>query len=257
MRSTRSATPGPFRALCILLFCLACVSVLGGGSCYYSSNHSRCDDDDDTNDSGCDDDNDFEATAADSPALPTWVIRNELDGLAAGRPGTVWTTDGSLLGEPLRFTRTASASVALDSYELDLTDEPGRHPRLRVRDIRGLTAFDAQATGILSPSDFARFSALVLAGNDDLIGLPPAAGQLVPRSVHFLDQIIVAVFQQVPRGAEFSSSDWEDGQSLFVYDLLGRLLQIENQTRLPPGVFAARPAAAPDSGAPDSGAPPR
>ncbi len=227
------------RALGVLLCSLAFLSVLGGSTCIWSADDddSQCYDDDDDNDAFCDDDDDFNATAGGASLSPDFLSLQE--GLLDLGPGV--PLDSRATSIRRSSSEPAGSTARLTNYVLELESRPGRHPVARVRDIVGL-AVGAETSSLakhpltlMGAEDFRLFSADVLAANDDLLGLPEGAGELRPRSVHFLDQLVAVVFEQLPGDAA------SEAQVIFAFDLLGRLLLIENRTILPPGIEATVP----------------
>jgi hypothetical protein len=248
----------------VLLCCFAFLAVLGGGStCTWSSNHHDDDDefdDDDTNlvhtEGGSDAVDDDAGSLRPSPDA---IRRGLLDldrrlGTGAGRetgadlgngpgiPGDALGAGQGLLSNDLAPTGPGAQALRLTHYAVDLEPRAGRHPVARLRDIQGLSVFHLGPRGAVGAAEFSTFSAHVLAANPELLGLPPTADPLVPRRVSFQDEIIAVVYEQVTAdGAPAHLGDSDDGQMIFVFDLLGRLLQIENRTLLPPGVVVTVP----------------
>jgi hypothetical protein len=248
MLPARSAPPLR-RALGVLLCCFAFLTVLGGGStCTWSSNHH--DDDDDEDDTNLTQEDDGSTLGGGHGALtPTAdAIRR---GLATRGKGTLLGAGSEAWqpGHDLVLAELDTGAARLTHFEVDLDPRPGHHPVSRLRDIRGLSVARLDELGVVGAEDFSAFTQAVLAENPALLGLPPAAGRLHPRSVHFLDEIIAVVHQQVrpgspagkPWAALLPGDEIPGSEMVFVFDLLGRLLQIENRTTLPPGVVVTLP----------------
>jgi len=228
----------PFRLLAGLAFCVAFLSLLGGGSCVFSSEDDEdCFDDDDDNDEGCDDDDDFDATHGGTPAPSALDIRQRLHELGGGIP----VGEGVAAPQQALLELKPGATRLVD-YAIELDPRGGHHPVARVVEIDDLSIFEVHAAGMLGCAEFAAFTSAVLADNPELLGLPASAGHLRPRSVHFLDDLVVVVHEQCAGpGCDALAPALPDGEVVFVFDLLGRLLQIENRTTLPPGVVVTLP----------------
>lgn len=251
MTSPRS-TPSLLRVLGVCLCCFGFLAVLGGGStCTWSSNHNDDDDDFDDDDTNLSAPEDGSTAGGNHGSLQPSAdaIRRGLADLSGGI-----RADGGRVGGDFVLPDLGSGAVRLTDYAVDLDLRPGHHPIARLRDIRGLSVIPLDQLGVVGADDFLHFTSLVMDANPDLLGLPPAAGHLRPRSVHFLDEIIAVVHEQVHpahvlsleqalSGHQVPPPDPRpDGQMIFVFDLLGRLLQIENQTTIPRGVLVPIPA---------------
>ncbi len=234
----------------VLLCSTAFLAVLGGGTCVWvtDDDDEHCFDDDDDNDVGCDDDDDdFESTLGPGASGPSSaLLRERLTGLSGGIPvdGRATRGDAPAAPGPLGFGALAGepGDATLTDYAVDLATEPGRHPVARVRDIRGVSVFALEKLGVVGADDFSRFTQRLVDENPDLLGLPPGAGHLRPRRVHFLDGLVAVVHEQVP-GAPGDpwAAPLEDAEVVFAFDLLGRLLQVENRAVLPPGAVVTLP----------------
>lgn len=227
----RRPTFDPARLLGVLVLCFAGLAVMGGGTCVWiDDDDSRCFDDDDDNDQGCDDD-DFLTTGPREIIPGPADINKKLADLGAGQAAQPGEWSG------VSFPELKAGDTILTEYVVDLAQEAGRHPVARVRDIRHLSVFDMTTHGLAGSQDFTRFSQEVLDANPELLGLPEAAGHLRPRSVHFLDDLVVIAHEQVAGSPQDLDAPAIPGaELLFVFDMLGRLHQIENRTVLPTGI---------------------
>lgn len=246
------------RACCALAVALALLAVLGGGTCSWCSgslcddddDDTDCFDDDDTNDEECDDDDDlFEVAGAGAPVPAADAIARQLallDGLGWGEHGRApgrnvappppWLLEPPGYDDPLLAGSVDEQAYRLDVLAIEHATDPRRHPVARVR-ARGPSLLGLWGLAAWSADDATAFAARVLSANDDLLGVPPWAGRLRPAGTHVLDTIVAVLFEQVPPGI-----DGQDGLALpearlvVVLDHLGRVVQIENETLVPPGV---------------------
>jgi hypothetical protein len=250
------------RAGSVLVLGLALVSVLGGGSCSfctgsYCDDDDDCWDDDDTNDKGCN------GSAEEAQAGADWSpgeaeVSRQLGELsrrwpgvelrlagagepAASRPGPPW-----LLERPgLHGAEPAFADLAswrLTDADVEHGDDPFRHPVARVR-VRNFSVLERWGRPTISADDFTVMAGLVLRANDALLGLPPWAGRLRPTRAQFLDTIVAVVFEQVPPSQPDDGEPLPGARLTVVFDHLGRLVQIENETVAPPGTRLPTPSA--------------
>jgi hypothetical protein len=203
--------PPFFRTLSLGLFCLALVSILGGGSsCSWKTGSNHKDNDD---------------TEQASPA-------GEAGGLISS-----WKD-----GHDLILPELGSSDIKLTDFVADLDPRPGHHPIARLREIRGLSVTDFDNLSHVNAEALSRFSRAIITANPDLLGLPPAAGQLRSAGAHVLDSLIMIVHEQVSAQTPFHQQGIATGgEMIFAFDLLGRLVHIENRTVLPQGVVVTVP----------------
>jgi len=237
------------RIVCLLVLATSFVAVLGGGTCYIydDDDDDYCDDDDFDDD--CFDDDDFddddfssenEPPGGDGPG-PADVSRR-LGGLRpVGRAGAEVLAPkepgppASLTGAGPLVPEASEHSYELTSYRIEAADEPGAHPVRRVTRIRDLSLFELWGPGEYGAREFALFSARVRAANGTLLALPKGAGRLRLEEVLFTDTLVVVRHAQVAAGAPSGAEPIPGAEQLFVFDLLGALVQIENTTRVPAG----------------------
>jgi len=187
--------------------------ILTGGSCRYSS----CDDDDDSwdDDDDCYDDDDDD------------------DG---------WSSSTARPGE-----EAGAIDWLLRDYLLIPTNEPGAHPVSSVISIRGFSLAGKLRPGIYGDPELQQFTANVLHANVDLFALPPGQGRLRFDSIeHTSDFALVTYVQELVDGRDVATV--VPGAALtFVFDLHGRLIEVDNSLRADaaPGAPAEAPPVAP------------
>jgi hypothetical protein len=183
----------------------ASVAFLGGGACIVTSG---CDDDDDDDGDLDDDDDDCYDDDDDDD-------------------------DGTT-------TATAAGPEAyrLRSFELVASEEPGAHPVRRLERIEGPSLFAAFGPGDYGARDLAAFTAAVRAANAELLELPPESGRLVLREVRYLCPSALVRWAQLPPGAEEAGAALDGAGQAFLVDGHGRLVAIDNTTRLRPAEAA-------------------
>jgi len=232
------------RAVAVALVCVAALSLLGGASCvirWGDDDDDHCHDDDAGNDAGCDDS--FEATTGDGFGPSAEEVLRQLATLPAlgGQrlgdtpPDWLLAGDVALLAESL-----PEEAYRLGDVRVVPGDDPRRHPdaRLLVRD--GPALADLWRLAVWSPADLTLFAERVARVNDDRLGLPPTFGALRHAGTYVLDTVVAVVHQQV---APVSAVPLEGARRVLVFDGHGRLLQVENELVVPPGL----PTPAPDA----------
>ena len=226
--------PPFFRTLSLGFFCLALVGILGGGSsCSWKTGSNHKDND------NSDDDTEQASPAGEAGGLmPTsQAIRRGLATLDQEGLMSSWQD-----GHDLILPELGSSDIKLSEFVADLDSRPGHHPIARLRDIRGLSVTDFANLPHVNAEALSRFSRAIIAANPDLLGLPPAAGQLRGAGTHVLDSLIMIVHEQVSARTPFHQQGIATGgEMIFVFDLLGRLVHIENRTVLPQGVVVTVP----------------
>jgi hypothetical protein len=175
------------------------VALLGGGSCVVSTDYCDDDDDDDPED---DDDDCYDDDDDDDAAAVTAVAGPE--------------------------------AYRLRSFALVAGEDPGAHPVRRIERIEGPSLFAAFGPGDYGAQELAAFTAAVRAANPELLELAPEAGRLVLREVSFLCPSALVRWAQLPPGAEAPDGALDGAGQCFLVDGHGRLVAIDNTTRLRP-----------------------
>jgi hypothetical protein len=202
MRRTSGAELSPWwrglRLLAALAVLVVAAGVLGGASC-----STRCDDDDSTDDDDdCDDDDD------------SWD-----------------DDDDSLSTSGDEDASAASADWLLREFRVIPSQAPGEHPVQGVAAIRGFSLAAKLGPGVYGNAELELFTANVLHANQDLIGVQARHGRLRFDSIEAArDYTFVRYAQELVD--ETDAATLVPGAWLtFVFDLHGRLLEIDNATR--------------------------
>jgi hypothetical protein len=191
---------------------------LGGASCHLRS----CDDDDsfdDDDDGGFDDDDDS-------------FDDDDDGGCDDDDDGSASSTGGR------RGGAATEVDWVLREYTLVRSDDPGAHPVRSLLDVRGFSLSAKLGAGVFTDAHFADFAARLLAANEPLLGLPPQAGRHAFAAVeHGPDFVLVSCAQELVR-ADGLTAPVPGAETALIFDLHGRLLEIENATRVDVGLPA-------------------
>ena len=220
--------PKLLRATCWMIFCVALLSVLGGGSSCSFCSGSLCDDDD-TND----DDDDSNLSV---PVDPTTTAD---DGGCSthDEPTRSGPLTARLRDDGAAFQAPALSAEAYRLTRFDLVEgaDGWGHPVAALRRVQGVNVNDLWAPPRLEGAAFRAFTAELLAANP-FLDLPAGAGHLVFAESWIGGELVVVRWRQEVTDLERSRLAAPPGELSFVFDLFGNLLQVENTTQLPPGV---------------------
>ncbi len=187
-----------------LLVIVLAAGVLGGARCH--AFRDCCDDDDRSNDDddSCDCNDDDDDGFFSSTAVPT-------AGGEAGREAIDWK---------------------LHEYQLLVGTEPGAPAVAGLIDIRGFSLSRQLGPGVFGNAEIQLFTGNVLHGNQELFALPAEAGRLRFDAIDHQEHFILVSYVQERVSAEEIATLVPDATLTFVLDLHGRLIEIQNRTRL-------------------------
>lgn len=173
------------------------LSVFSTGSCYHHDSH-HCDDHHDDADHHCDDDH------------WNWHF--------AMLPGT-------------------GGKYAIDQFQLVPSYDPKRHPVAWLYEIEGVNPFHFETMASHTGIDFERFTGMLIAVNDELIGLPASAGRLTFADVEFTEDGFQVRWIQETWQPEGSWRRVPAAELVFAFDPIGNLVTVQNGTWLRPPVL--------------------
>jgi hypothetical protein len=154
------------------------------------------------------------------------------DPLSSGRLAPP-TASAEPLEEPFVAPQVPVAAYRLKSFAPEFTDAAHRHPVRRLVEIEGLSPAELWGPGEWGAEALIAFAEAVRGANDAWLGLPTAAGWLSPRGVSVTGRHVLVDYEQQPDGIGLGGPPLPDARLIFVFDLTGRLVWIENDTLVP------------------------
>ncbi len=192
-----------------LVLLLPFVGLLGHSSCAVATcAGDDCDDFDDDDD----DDND---------ANTSLTRGGGLDAAAARSSGFAFPTN-------------EAGALRLTVFRTIAATDPRSHPVRRLVDIEGISLFEPLGDGEVGEEDLRAFTERLLQDNFDLIGLPVRSGRLLFADARFLDSAILVSYVQETSSMFETPRLVPGARLLFEFDRLGRLVSIDNTTRIDP-----------------------
>jgi len=185
---------------------VAAAGVLGGASCRV---RSSCDDDDgfDDDDDAFDDDDDDCGDDDDDGFFSS----TDAEGTAALGPEVDWT---------------------LREYRLSESDDLGAHSVSSLSAIRGFSLTSKLGPGVFGDAELTAFTANVLKTNEALIGVAPEHGRLRFDAIEHQQHFTFVNYAQELVDERDVATAVPGALLTFVFDLHGRLIEIDNATRI-------------------------
>jgi hypothetical protein len=154
------------------------------------------------------------------------------DPLSVGRASPP-SASADAQAEPFVAPDLPLAAYRLTRFVPAFPDEAHSHPVRRLVHIEGLSPTELWGRGDWGAEALLAFAEAVREANDIWLGLPRAAGFLTARGVTVTGRHVLVDYEQRPDGVGPGAPALPDTRLLFVFDLGGRLIWIENDTLVP------------------------
>lgn len=131
----------------------------------------------------------------------------------------------------------SGGTYAIDQFQFVPSGDPRRHPVAWLYEIEGVNPFHFGTTAAYAGIDFEWFTGMLIAVNDELIGLPASAGRLTFADVVFTDDGFQVHWIQETSQPDGTWRPVPAAALVFYFDPIGNLVTVQNGTWLRPPVL--------------------